>query len=65
MPWCTLGINNIFNHRDDDRYKTGIPRWGLILNLVAETAKTTTIGKSKDGKTGNAVETGKTLMDSR
>ena len=50
-----FGINNIFNHRDDDRAtQERVYRMGLILNLVVETAaKLQLSAKSKDGKTVN------------
>ena len=52
-----FGINNIFNHRDDDRAtQERVYRVGVNLKFGGgDSSKTTAIGKSKDGTTMNAV----------
>ena len=52
-----FGINNIFNHRDDDRAtQERVYRVGVNLKFGGgDSSKTTAIGKSKDGTTVNAV----------
>ena len=52
-----FGINNIFNHRDDDRAtQERVYRMGVNLKFGGgDSSKTTAIGKSKNGTTVNAV----------
>ena len=58
-----FGINNIFNHRDDDRAtQERVYRVGVNLKFGGgDSSKTTAIGKTKDGAKGSV--TGANVTD--